>query len=97
MSLNIETLEQWIVNVQIIITIATAFYFMTSYNKELENLKSGGTNLKYLFFVVLFANSVAVGTDHVNALINNQEPNLLGWGFLFTLVCFITILHKSRQ
>mgnify|MGYP004218513083 CR=1 FL=1 len=95
--MDVENLEKWIVNAQIIIAIATAFYFMISYNNELEKLKSGGTSLKFLFFVVLFANSLAVGVDHVNALLNNEEPNLFAWLGVFTLTCFIAILHKSRQ
>ena len=97
MSLNIENLEQWIWKAQIIITIATAYYFMISYDKELNKLKSGGATSKYLFFVILFSNSVAVGSDNVNALLYNEEPNLLVWLCVFTLVCFLVILHKSRQ
>ena len=93
--------EHYVANAQLIIAIATASYFINAYAGEAAALQSRGYSVKYLFFVALFANSLAVGVEKFLTLTFGSEGSTpeFFWlcAFVFVFLSSFLIPRKKRK
>ena len=92
MSVSIEGYEQYLEKAQLLISIATALYFLICYHKEGERIQVNGYTLKYIFFVVLFSNACAVAYERTMFLIGETSgPDYRLWLIVFSFIFLISI------
>jgi len=88
----------YITNAQIIISFATAFYFMRSYTFEVSKAKENGKTLEYFFFITLVANSSSVvfTITMTDFWPQGDDPRIVWLGGFVILFLFSLYLTRKK-